>query len=555
MDQRLPQINQKLESAIKLGQKEQASQTTQLQLKLIRDFASIMVASIFFAVIISAGFAYITKSWLPLLPAGFCGGVLILVIIARLLTRPGSSPKQARYAAELILLGILMVVTSSRITDGSENAINMAYLLVIVITGVLGLGFKDTLIFSILSLICLSVPVILEKIYNVYSAEATLDLINYPWINLLVWWLGLLLTFGFMVPFTRRYQQTVRTLEEQSAILQDLLKTINSTTEFGSNLSQELSGVTNELNLTSREHATNTQDQVTAVTEVTASLEELNETASQIAASASAATVSTTLTVNIAEQVREASSLAMVTIIQGSEAVEQTIGSVERVRNRIELLGQRLLTLTEQTRRVGTIIDLIDEIADETHLLALNASIEAAGTTGGEANLPVGNGKRGERFGVIAQEIKNLADRSRESTEEVREAINEMQGAVAAAVLVAEEGKKETAMAFSRSQISGMVIQKLNEVILTSSQQAEGILQAVEEVNSRCDEISIATSQQRTANQQILITMRNVAEVARESVGTISQISETVVRVNSRVGELSTILSQSNSSSRLLQPV
>jgi methyl-accepting chemotaxis protein len=322
------------------------------------------------------------------------------------------------------------------------------------------------------------------------------------------------------------------------------LKTTNA---FGSTLSRELAGMTADLHVTSRQQATNSQEQVAAVTEVTTSLEELNETANQIASSASAAALSANHTVDIATQVRDTSEQARSTSEEGNQAVDQAITSVERVRNRIELLGQRLLHLTEQTRKVGTIIDIIDEIADETHLLALNASIEAAGsihTQGGEAYRSL----RGDRFGVIAQEVKNLADRSRESTEEVRQAITEMQGAVAAAVLVAEEGKKETSAALSRSQIAGSVIDKLNEIINGNASQAEEILSAVEEVNMRCDEISIATGQQRSANQQILYTMRTVAQVSQESAGAVSVLSDTVSLVNRHVDQLNATLEKTNAS-------
>jgi methyl-accepting chemotaxis protein len=326
---------------------------------------------------------------------------------------------------------------------------------------------------------------------------------------------------------------------------------LNATNAFGSTLSRELAGMTADLHVTSRQQATNFQEQVAAVTEVTTSLEELNETANQIASSAAAAADSANQTVEIATTVRNASEQARSTSQEGNEAVDQAVASVERVRNRIELLGQRLLHLTEQTRKVGTIIDIIDEIADETHLLALNASIEAAGsihTQGGENYRSV----RGDRFGVIAQEVKNLADRSRESTEEVRQAITEMQGAVAAAVLVAEEGKKETSAALSRSQIAGSVITKLNEIIYNSATQAEEILSAVEEVNIRCDEISIATGQQRSANQQILFTMRTVAQVSQESAGAVSVLSDTVSMVNRQVDQLNATLDKTNQSLRLV---
>ena len=371
-----------------------------------------------------------------------------------------------------------------------------------------------------------------------------------------------LLCWG-IIAFARRLDQARSLAEAQAARLGELLGTLNSSTEVGASLSHQLSNVTNELNITSRQQASSTQEQVAAVTQVTASLEELSETANQIAASAAGAARSAQQTVLVAVAVKESREESLSVADEGTAAVSQTVESVGQVRNRIELMGQRLLNLTEQTRRVGSIIDIIDEITDETHLLALNASIEAAGSImgSGSAETSVERSNRGERFGVIAQEIKNLSERSRESTEEVRQAIQEMQGAVAASVLVAEEGKKATSQALLRSQIAGAVINKLNDLIDGSSRRFDEILVASEEVKQRCDEISVATGQQRSANQQIVSTMRGVAQVARESAGIVTELSSKALKVNEQVEQLNAVLANTSEISTtsphkpLLKPV
>ncbi len=372
---------------------------------------------------------------------------------------------------------------------------------------------------------------------------------DFPIANIFIWSISLFLVLFGMLTFSRRLQKSLDETNERNKQLAELTTQLKGVTDFGATLSHELSGVTSELNTTSQQQASGTQEQVASVNQVTSSLEELSESANQIAAAAHAAAAAANQTVTVATEVKESSQAAQSATKEGNQAIEQVISSVDRVRNRIEQLGQRLLELTGQNRRVGTIIDLIEEIADETHLLALNASIEAAGginTNDSSSSLFSSHSNRSNRFNVIAQEVKNLADRSREATEEVRVAITEMQGAVAAAVLVAEEGRKETFAAVSRSQIAGAVIHKLNEVIASSAERAEEILGAVEEVKIRCDEISLATSQQRTANQQILQTMREVAQVSHQSASIVTHLSETVSRVNNQVSELSHVLDRSN---------
>jgi methyl-accepting chemotaxis protein len=502
-------------------------------------------------------------NWLVTVPAYPAGAWLIdpvilnsvvlsvLFLVCFLLARPSAGVKRAKFTAFFILVISLIGLSIYEILLGiaaANGALLAMFIFIPLLASVFGLGLRNIIASTACS--CLAVALIysLEEFFKltspvIISSEA-------PLIDM-VCWLVVLGLCGFWVSIISiQGKKTQASLVQQMDQLGRLTSLLNATNAFGSTLSRELAGMTADLHITSRQQATNSQEQVAAVTEVTTSLEELNETANQIASSAAAAATSANQTVEIATTVRNASEQARSTSREGNEAVDQAAASVERVRNRIELLGQRLLHLTEQTRKVGTIIDIIDEIADETHLLALNASIEAAGaihSQAGESHRSV----RGDRFGVIAQEVKNLADRSRESTEEVRQAITEMQGAVAAAVLVAEEGKKETSAALSRSQIAGSVITKLNDIITNNAAQAEEILSAVEEVNIRCDEISIATGQQRSANQQILSTMRTVAQVSQESAGAVSVLSETVSMVNRQVDQLNATMEKTNQSLRL----
>jgi methyl-accepting chemotaxis protein len=338
--------------------------------------------------------------------------------------------------------------------------------------------------------------------------------------------------------FVRRQKQAAQLAAFQTGRLKELVQTLVSTTEFGANISRDLSGVTSQLRVTSHQQASNGQQLATAIKQVTESLEELSETTNRIANVAENTTTSGNQAVQVATTVKHSSKLATTSGQEGREAVEQVNHSVEGVGNRIELLGQRLLYLTNITSRAGSIVELIDEIADETHLLALNASIEAAGT----------EGHGGERFGVIAVEVKNLSQRSREATEEVRQAISEMQAAVAAAVLVAEEGKNQTAMALSRSKIAGIVIDKLNQVISDNAKQAEKILSAAEETNLRAETINLATSQQRSASQQLLATMRQIREVAQQSAGSVDQLSNMSVEVSQQIDELNALLAKSSQS-------
>lgn len=538
-------INQ-LESMMQ-ARKIRLGDVFQQRLRLVRNFCYLLAGIIF----LSGGW----QTWQGIqlngqIPFGtYASSVLILIALGiSFLTQRKTNKTQLDIASYILCISLMAVLSALLATlpllsyrdvlFGSLFALPVA-------AGLLGLQGRHIFIIGFLTLLSTLVATVFGNYILHTPGYEVLDLAFAYYLNIV--FIFLAISYGVFV-FTQRIFVLSSDLEQQAAGLTRLLVNLNSTNEFGVNLGRELSTVATELKGTSTEHAAYTQEQVASITEVTTSLEELSETANQIANSATSASVSARKVLALATEVQQASELAEFSSQEGTKAVEDAVVSVERVRNRIELLGQRLLNLTEQTRRVGAIIDIIDEIADETHLLALNASIEAAGNVQTNAATNSSSAIRSERFGVIAQEVKNLSDRSRESTEEVRQAISEMQGAVAAAVLVAEEGKKDTAAALSRSEIAGSVIDKLNQVITASSSKATNIVDASEEVKIRCEEISLATGQQRSANQQILMTMRNVTQLSQQNAGTVYLLSESAAKITTHVQRINRVLT------RTLQP-
>jgi methyl-accepting chemotaxis protein len=460
-------------------------------------------------------------------------------LISFLLARPGISARRLERLTYIIVFIVLVYAVAYGVLYQMAGALPATFVLVPIVAALLGLNLRPAYIFAVVAGLALVATYLGTKVLPAPNQQIISEMIS--WVAVYI-----VICAGQLL-FIRRIGRSNDELEERAERMEELLDVMRRTNLFSVDLSRNLATTTGWLDGIVQQQTGSVQEQAAAVTQITSSLEELSETADQIAENSTNALAAAEETVGVVTAMRQAGTLVEHRTRQGGEAVTQTVGSVERVRNRIELLGQRLLNLTAQTRKVSTIIDLIDEIADETHLLALNASIEAAGSVEAGSKGTSGKiGMRGERFGVIAQEIKNLSDRSREATEEVRATIAEMQGAVAAAVLVAEEGKKETSAALSRAQIAGAVIAQLNEVIVEGSRRAEEIRASVSIMRARCEEISLATGQQRSANRQILVTMRQFAAVAQQNIGTVNQISDTITSVNFQLGELGGILSKAS---------
>ncbi len=244
---------------------------------------------------------------------------------------------------------------------------------------------------------------------------------------------------------------------------------------------------------TSAELASGSSEQAAAVVEITATMEELARTAGQIAANASAQ----------AELAARAESEGN----DGAEAVGGAVDGVEAVRVRMEAIANRADTLGSRSREIYRVLDLITDIAQETHVLALNAAIEATAA-----------GSHGDRFGVVAAEVRRLAERSRESVDSIRVLLDEFSSAIRSMVVATEEGSKSAVDVLERSRAAESAIEELRRALETTARTAR--------------EISLATEEQRTASDQVVMTLREVSEVIQRMASGLNQFSGAAERLN-----------------------
>lgn len=302
---------------------------------------------------------------------------------------------------------------------------------------------------------------------------------------------GLIVSFFYVAYVTRRNALSLlEAVHESEQRAQEILRTNERLMEKGIqqvNLATQIGISASELSATSRQQASGAAEQASAISEVTSTIEEMGYTARQIAQSAENVS-------RLAEQTLEA-------VGRGQSAVDETVAAMEGIKSRVQELADKVLALGEHSQRIGEIIEIINDIADETHLLALNAAIESAGA-----------GEHGRRFAVVAAEVKNLANRAMESAKEVRGIIAEIQRATNASVMAAEEGLKQTERGVSQVYQAGRAME---EIVLLAQRTAEA-----------AQEISLATTQQRTASEQIVETMREIAEVANQTAEGSRQLAE-----------------------------
>jgi PAS domain S-box-containing protein len=163
---------------------------------------------------------------------------------------------------------------------------------------------------------------------------------------------------------------------------------------------------------------------------------------------------------NVADMARRSVEVSQ----QGQEAVATSIEGMQVIRQRVEGIAQNILALSENTQQIGEIIASVNDIAEQSKLLALNASIEAARA-----------GEEGKGFAVVAMEVRNLADQSREATDQIRDILNEIQQATNSTVMATEEGSKGVDLGQSLIDQAGQTIQDLAAVIDEAAQAATQI--------------------------------------------------------------------------------
>lgn len=258
-------------------------------------------------------------------------------------------------------------------------------------------------------------------------------------------------------------------------------------------VSVDVAGTANAVKDTAAQLASGSSQQAASVIEITATMEELARTAAQIAENASSQA--------------EMASLSEAAGRGGAEAIEGAVAGIESVRERMGIIAGRAETLGSRSREIYQVLDLITDIAQETHILSLNAAIEAS--TAGE---------HGERFSVVAREVRRLAERSRESVESVRTLLHEFTTAINAVVISTEEGSKKTDVVADQAHATASAIEQLSAALGKTVQAAQ--------------EISLATQEQQTASQEVLLTIKEESEVITQMSEGLEEFTEAAIRLN-----------------------
>ena len=329
--------------------------------------------------------------------------------------------------------------------------------------------------------------------------------------------------------FSRLFTRPIIKLKEVSKLLSegDLTQTIDikSNDEIGdlaesftlmqNNLRKQINEITEGVNVLSAssseimsmvsELASGSAETATSVSETTSTVEEVKQTAE----------VSNQKAIEVADSAQKISLVSQ----DGNKSVQETIEGMNKIKQQMESIAGIVIQLSEKSHIIGEIASTVNDLAEQSNLLAVNASIEAAKA-----------GEQGRGFTIVAQEIKNLAERSKESTVQIRTVLADIQKEIGSAVMATEQGGKVIDEGLQLSSLA-------NEVITT-------LATSIEQASQANMQIAASSQQQLVGMDQITSAMENIKEASIQSTKGTKQTEESISDLNDLGEKLLRIMKQ-----------
>jgi len=288
--------------------------------------------------------------------------------------------------------------------------------------------------------------------------------------------------------------------EELKELNKTLEQRVAERTEYLVNQAREIMEAANILASASSEIMTTMAQVAASANETTAAISQTSTTVEEVKQTAQVASQKAG---NVADAAQQTVQMAQI----GRRSVEESIAGMGRIQGQVEAIAESIIRLSEQSQTIGEIIGTVKDLAEQSNLLAVNAAIEAAKA-----------GEQGKGFAVVAQEVKSLAEQSKEATAQVRTILNDIQKATNGAVLATEQGTKAVAEGVRQSREAGEAIRQMGESIDESAQAAI--------------QIAASSQQQLTGMDQMALAMENIRQASDQNVTGMRQVELTVQRLH-----------------------
>jgi len=267
----------------------------------------------------------------------------------------------------------------------------------------------------------------------------------------------------------------------------------------------EVAGAATQIAASSEEIASGMQEQSTQITQVSSAVEEMSASIIEVARKSGEA----------ANEATESGKIAQ----EGGEVVSETIVGMNAIADAVKAGAASVSELGKRGEQIGQIIEVINDIADQTNLLALNAAIEAARA-----------GEHGRGFAVVADEVRKLADRTTKATEEIAQSIQAIQSETGEAVTKMNAGTEQVTVGVEKATQAGESLQQ--------------IVQGTESVAGSIQSIAAAAEQQSAAAEEVSRNIESITAVTAQSTESAQQSAQAATELSGKAEELLAIVNR-----------
>ena len=290
-----------------------------------------------------------------------------------------------------------------------------------------------------------------------------------------------------------------------STALNSMSSNLNQMVAKISGSAEQLASSTEEITVSSREMASGAENQSRQMDSVSAAINELGATSTEVC--------------NNTNEAAQAAEKASQAATSGGEIVRQSIDGMSRISSAVQDTADNVGELAKHSDQIGQIISVIEDIANQTNLLALNAAIEAARA-----------GEQGRGFAVVADEVRSLANRTTVATQEIAEMIKNIQSGTESAVNSMSVGKQEVE--------SGV------ELVAKAGSALEEIVTVVDSLSGRFQQIATAATEQSAVADEITQSVTEVTEVSQSTEQTALNTVVATDELSKLASDLQTIVSR-----------
>jgi len=319
--------------------------------------------------------------------------------------------------------------------------------------------------------------------------------------------------------------------------------------------SEQAGQATQQIASSSQQVATGASDQATALQDTLKAMDQLSKAVDQIAKGAQeqaqlieknaqvVSQVSTAITqvTNNSQQAAVGARAASESAQKGATMAHETVNGMENIKKTMEAASEKVNYLGERSKEIGKIVKAIDDIANQTNLLALNAAVEAARA-----------GEQGRGFAVVADEVRKLAERSSVATKEIADLIGGIQNGVADTVTAMEKGTMEVEGGYELASKAGQSLEDILARAKDVGLQVEQISAAAEQLTATSTEMvklsdnvsaiveqnTAATEKMAASAKEVTKSVESVAGVAEENSAATEQVSAAAEEISAQVQQV-----------------